>query len=118
VPTININTILKANPRDGKRGAPLGMPNVFPKEPTRERIYCQHVRFVDDCYSLDGTYWGAPANLWCLFTESQSLRAFVRANNRRDALRAFYALPGNPFKPPVLARWRLADAAGAPVTHR
>lgn len=92
--TPDINKILRASPRDGRRGAPLGAPNYDDRpEGCTARVYCQRVRFTDGCYAPDGTYWGAPANLWCVFNVEGTLRFYVRAETRREALAAFEAAP-------------------------
>lgn len=77
--TPNINSILRANPRPCKYGAPMGSSNYFdPAENTK--CYLQKIKFVNGAYAPDGTYWGLPENLYCAFNETQ--RVYVRAKTR------------------------------------
>lgn len=88
--TPNINRIL-AGPlsRSCKYGAPMGRSNRFDGT---SACHLQRVTFVDGCYSRDGTYWGAPANLWAAFTRDLKTLAFVRAADRVEAMRLVRAL--------------------------
>ncbi len=83
---MNINRILRDNPRPCKYGAPMGARDTY--DPDGGRLYLQRVRMVDGCYAPDGTYWGAPSRehgaMWCGFNEST--RVYVRARSRAEAL--------------------------------
>jgi hypothetical protein len=93
--TPDINKLLRGPlSRSCKYGAPLGRDNQDNADETQKR-YCQYVRFVDGGYSGDGTYWGAPANLWCVFTADLETLWFTRAASRAEALRK-YAERGGP----------------------
>lgn len=88
--TPDINKILANNPRPSKYGAPLGDHNQ--RDDLTSRLYLQRVRFTDGDYAPDGTYWGAPANLWCAFNAEEGdyaaamgCRIFVRAESRIEA---------------------------------
>lgn len=94
MPTPDINALLRALDRSSKQGAPMGQSDNaagYDGSP----VYVQPVRFVDDCYSADGTYWGLPADLWCAFTVddtgSLELECYRRAPDRESAIRAFLA---------------------------
>lgn len=85
---VDINAILRADPRPGKFGAPMGDRDrgVLPLR----NLYLQRVRFVDGDYGADGTYWGGGAgnnNLWCAFSapDAKTVRLYVRAGDRRRA---------------------------------
>lgn len=85
-----INAILRADPRPGRYGSPMGaMDRVGPGLAFDHRLYLQRVRFVDGDYSADGTYWGGGVgndNLWCAFTAcGKTVRVFVRAYDRKTA---------------------------------
>ena len=83
---MNINQHLKDNPRPCKYGAPMGAADwCVSADP---KFYLQRLKFTDGCYSLDGTYWGSPANVWCAWDphcEEGPARMFVRANTREKA---------------------------------
>ena len=88
--TACINKILLRDPVNCSRGAPLGQRDFV--ESTK-RLLLQRVRFVDYCYSPDGTYWGAPDDLWCAFNPEDAeyaagfgTRIFVRAPTREGAM--------------------------------
>lgn len=91
--TPNINTWLRANPRDCKYGAPLGRRN-FDDAPREPRRYCQRIRFVDGDYTPDGTYWGGGRGvlpLWAVFTADMETLCFYRAATRADAIREYWS---------------------------
>lgn len=83
-----LNTLLRAARRDCSRGAPMGKSNFF-IHPDRA-CYLQRVRFVDGGYAPDGTYWGYSRgeNLYCAFTPDLANEVYVRAKNRREAVKA------------------------------
>lgn len=87
--TPNINRILRADPRSGKYGAPMGASNRAGHP--RGKLYCQRVQFIDGDYGADGTYWGGNSPLYCVFDAENTTRWYVRASSRREALAAFYA---------------------------
>lgn len=75
--------------RDGKRvctGSQMGRRNEIPADYMGERLRLQRLPFVDWDYDRWGAYWGAPANVWCVWGESQTeqVRVFVRANSRAE----------------------------------
>lgn len=87
MPTPDINAILRRNPVNGARGAPLGAASYAD---SHERCYLQRVRMIDGGYAADGTYWGGGRGtepLWCAFTEDGETRLYVRARRRYDAVR-------------------------------
>lgn len=92
---ININAELKARPRSSKYGAPMGAPEWRGDPDYAYKFSLQKLKFVDYCYSLDGTYWGGPANLYCAWCPAHDtpegfeddVRMFVRASSRQDAKR-------------------------------
>lgn len=77
---VDINRILRSNPRPCKYGAPLGASSYHAGGDVK--LYVQRVRLVDGCYAADGTYWGGPSDLWCAFAVDDSARLYVRAPNR------------------------------------
>lgn len=86
--TPNINKLLRDRPRNCKYGAPLGARNFYDAAPDAQ-LYCQRVRFIDGGYAPDGTYWGMPANLWCVFSADLATCVYIRAASRADALKTF-----------------------------
>ncbi len=108
--TPNINRILRAHPRDGKYGAPMGAHNYDDRlSGSTARVYCQRVRFIDGDYGPDGTYWGGGMGtlpLYCVFSLAPhwdgpyvgqrtqgdvfTLRHYVRAATRAEALKQFH----------------------------
>lgn len=97
---ININAELKARPRSSKYGAPMGAPEWRGDPDYAYKFALQRLKFVDYCYSLDGTYWGGPANLYCAWWHQpegsahetpegpeDDVRMFVRASSRQEAKR-------------------------------
>lgn len=85
--TPDIDKLLRAHPRSGKYGAPMGRSNVD-DAPEGVRRYCQRIRFVDGDYSADGTYWGGSSPLYAVFTADLETLYFYRARTRADALAA------------------------------
>jgi hypothetical protein len=86
---VDINAILRADPRPCRYGAPMGDRNHQSQQPG-VRCYLQRVRFVDGDYGADGTYWGGGPgnnNLWCAFDapHAEHVRIYVRADNREAA---------------------------------
>lgn len=84
--TININQVLRDNPRSSKYGAPLGARSVLGKP--EDPLHVQRVRFVDGDYAPDGTYWGGGRGtepLWCGFSGTEN-QVYVRARSRAEAL--------------------------------
>jgi hypothetical protein len=90
--TPDINKLLRARPRDGKYGAPLGRRNVDDAASLAVRRYCQRIHFVDGDYSADGTYWGSGGGpLWAVFTADLETLCFYRAPDRKTALRTYWS---------------------------
>lgn len=81
---MDINKILRDNPVSCKYGAPMGCANVFANN--GQKLYLQRV-YMTQGYAPDGTYWGHPNNLFCAFSPDFLTRVFIRAKNRRDAIR-------------------------------
>lgn len=81
---ININSILRADPRPCRYGAPMGSRNVCDSDGP---LHLQRVHFVDYCYGPDGTYWGGPSDMYCAFDAAgaQETRIYVRAKTRTEA---------------------------------
>lgn len=80
---MNINKLLRNNPVSCKYGAPMGMHNEWADDD--KPLYLQRV-YLYGGYSLDGTYWGNPNNMYCAFSPDFRTRIFIRANSRRDAV--------------------------------
>ena len=83
---LEINALLRANPRPCRYGAPLGAMNRD-AAPGHVRRYCQRVRFTDGDYGADGTYWGSGGGpLYAVFTQNLETLCYFRAPNRAAAL--------------------------------
>ena len=83
--TLNINAILRAQPRNARYGAPMGSTDMLDDSPD---LYLQRVNFIDGDYGPDGTYWGDNGTpVWCAFNApiAQGTRVYVRAKTRNDA---------------------------------
>ena len=77
----NINRLLRARPRPGTYGAPLGWTNRR-DAPPGTALYCQRVRFVDGDYGPDGTYWGGGRGtlpLYAVFSADLETLCYYRA---------------------------------------
>lgn len=93
---IDINRILRDEPRSSPRGAPMGHRSRH--DTTGGPLYLQRIRFVDGDYGADGTYWGGGPgnrNLWCAFNGhgvgilvAGPSRIYVRAPSRALAKEA------------------------------
>ena len=71
-----------------KYGAPMGRPSDAPGNfVDAPRLYARKARFVDGCYDKGGAYWGAPANVWAVWTRDGESVCYVRAGNHAEALR-------------------------------
>ncbi len=81
-------------------GAQMGRPNIIPADYNSEKLSLRRVPFVDGAYDQGGAYWGAPANLWCAWgeTETEQLEVFVRATDRDAAKLMVYKLFSKPVK--------------------
>lgn len=80
----------------------MGRRNSIPDDYAGEMLHLLQVPFVDGCYDEGGVYWGAPANLWCAFGESETaqVQIFVRANSLGEArANVHQLLPGAVFGP-------------------
>lgn len=84
--TPNINTILRARPRNCSYGAPMGAIDETPDD--LDTLYLQRIRFVDGDYAPDGTYWGGGTPLWAAFKPDLSALVYVRAPSRAAAVQA------------------------------
>lgn len=78
-----------------KYGAPMGRQS-FPASEFIGKVHLRKVPLVDSAYDQGGTYWGAPANLWCAWDDHRHVR-YMRAATRYEAkldmlinLRRFY----------------------------
>ena len=73
---------------DCKYGAPMGRrsdaPGNFVDAP---RLCARKARFVDYAYDSGGAYWGAPANVWAVWTRGGESVRYVRAENRDEAIK-------------------------------
>ena len=95
---LDINRILRADPRPCRYGAPMGDSGWINKNrdgdevESESRLYCQRVRFVDGDYGPDGTYWGGGRDvlpLYCVFDREDTTRRYYRAKSRADAVAQF-----------------------------
>ena len=89
---MNINQYLKEHPRFCTYGAPMGDRDWRGDPDGVYKFHLQRLRFVDGDYALDGTYWGAPANVYCAWDDDpegqdEQVRMFVRADSRSEAKR-------------------------------
>ena len=89
---MNINQYMKNNPRPCSRGAPMGDSPWRGASDGQYKFHMQLLHFTDGCYALDGTYWGAPANVYCAWDDDpegqdNQVRTFVRACSRSVAKR-------------------------------
>lgn len=83
----DINKLLRARPRPGRYGAPMGAHNRRDAAPGT-KLYCQRVRPVDGDYGADGTYWGfgrESAPLYAVFSDDLETLCYYRAWNFMDA---------------------------------
>ena len=79
---MNINKLLRENPRPCRYGAPMGAVSYY-RDP--DPLYLQKVRMVDGDYAPDGTYWGGGGMpLWCAFNDDS--RIYIRAWTRGEAI--------------------------------
>jgi hypothetical protein len=77
----NINKILRDNPVNCTRGAPLGQCNTIGG---LNKLHIQKVNIHSD-YSPDGTYWGnSIIGIYCAFNETDT-RIYIRAKSRDEA---------------------------------
>ena len=82
---LDINAILRADPRSAKHGAPMGDSDTVGD---LARLHLQRLRFVGGDYGADGTYWGSGTGtnpVWCAFNEEGTTRIYVRAADRDAA---------------------------------
>jgi len=96
---VDINQILRADPRNYSRGAPMGDIDIFAD--TLRPLRCQRVHLVDVDYGPDGTYWGASAkagHIYCAFNDgldsdphsaARGTRLYVRAHSAAQARELF-----------------------------
>lgn len=94
---LNINQILRADPRSCARGAPMGDSDNITGPLTNLR--CQRVYLVDGDYGPDGTYWGyskKDGHVYCAFNDgtgddkfapAMGVRIYVRAHTYEQAKR-------------------------------
>lgn len=90
--TLDINALLRKNPRVSRRGAPMGDPGFYDGS---IYLHLQRVVLVDGDYGPDGTYWGGGRGtlpLWCAFnaanaehTPAHGTRLYARARSRDEA---------------------------------
>lgn len=73
-------------------GAPMGRhgddPASFPKD---ARLYARHSG-GDGYYDKGGAYWGAPADVYAVWTRGGEFCAYVRASSKGHALRQVMAV--------------------------
>lgn len=72
-------------PVNARYGAPMGRPS---DTDITGKCHLTHVPLVSGCYDRGGAYWGAPADLWCLWSDDGA-EAYLRAPNRSAAREAF-----------------------------
>ena len=75
---------------DGQRfctGSQMGRRSFIPADYAGTKLRLTRLPVVDGAYDRWGAYWGAPANVWCAWgdTDSEGLTCFVRGNTRDDA---------------------------------
>lgn len=107
---MNINTLLKQNPRSMARGAPMGDTGFINPDALRDTLCCQVLQIVDGAYGPDGTYWGCPSNehgrMYVIFNATDDeykmacgVLKYYRAKSRADAIAQFNdEWPGFAFK--------------------
>ena len=89
---MDINQYLLKNPRSSQFGAPIGASDYNGFRGQSYKFQLCRLRMVDGCYTLDGTYWGGPDDLYCawdfdaLDTQGrEGVRMFIRAPSREAA---------------------------------
>jgi len=83
----SINKILRSDPRPCRYGAPMGDRGFDDRAEDESKVNPQRVRFIDGDYGPDGTYWGGGGTpLWCAFNKENTLRRYVRARARGEAI--------------------------------
>ena len=83
----DINKLLRARPRDGRYGAPMGARNRRDAAPGA-KLYCQRVRMVDGDYGADGTYWGGGREsvpIYAVFSADLETLCYYRARDFKTA---------------------------------
>lgn len=101
---IRINQILRANPRNSARGAPMGASDYVSERYGGKlpALRCQCVFLVDGGYGPDGTYWGVSlreGHIYCAFNDGQDsadecapamgVRLYTRAFSYQHAQKKF-----------------------------
>lgn len=105
---MDINKLLKNNPVNTSRGAPMGDPGYINDGQPLTGLNCQKLGMVDYCYGPDGVYWGGPGpsgHMYVVFNgpndeykEACGLLKYVRAHSRNDAIDKFNSqYPGYSF---------------------
>lgn len=89
----DINKLLKRDPVNMTRGAPMGAGNFA--DELSIPLLLQRIQFVDGAYAPDGTYWGCGKPLWCAFNPktadfkaADGTRIYVRATTLDEAAAA------------------------------
>lgn len=71
---------------DGKYGAPLGRAGDAPAQYDGEsELYARHCG-GDGYYDRGGAYWGAPSDVFAVWTRGGDFCAYVRANGKQSAI--------------------------------
>lgn len=83
---MDINVILRRDPRPAKHGAPMGDGDRIPDGGVLPKLHVQRIAFVDGDYGADGTYWGGSEPLYCAFDKRGTTRIYVRAVSRDQAI--------------------------------
>jgi len=98
---LDINKILRATPRNSRRGAPMGDTDHIAYPACVPPLRCQRIQLVDGDYGPDGTYWGASAkagHVYCAFNDGQDddihapamgVRLYTRAHTAKQARENF-----------------------------
>ena len=91
---VRIDSILRANPKNSKYGAPMGQNMGQPA--TGEKYHLQLVALDSGGYDASGAYWGSAGirglRLYCAFNKEGKWqpgldwRAYVRATSREAAI--------------------------------
>lgn len=74
---------------NSRYGAPMGRRDRSSGvDPDNGAVCARHCGGFD-CYDKGGAYWGAPLNIWAVWThgKGEDTVTYVRANDREDAIK-------------------------------
>ena len=99
---MDINRWLGENKRNSRYGAPMGRRDcAMDIDNPDHKLLLQRVKLDSQGYSNDGTYWGSDAlgaKLYCLCSADLEVRVWLRATDRKDAVRRLRETYGDDFK--------------------